>query len=83
VLQFSVISSALLFFSDLRRTPDHERVNIVQIRITDLKRSLGEIVSAVKAAFENQQMPDLESGAVDYTRSKSGLFAGEIPPILQ
>src|SRR5215813_14107661 len=34
-------------------------------------RSKAEIVSAVKAAFENKQLPDLESGAMDYMMSKS------------
>src|SRR5215510_16179000 len=33
--------------------------------------SKAEIVSAVKAAFENKQLPDLESGAMDYMMSKS------------
>jgi hypothetical protein len=34
-------------------------------------RCKAEIVSAVKAAFENKQLPDLESGAMDYMMSKS------------
>jgi hypothetical protein len=34
-------------------------------------RSKAEILSAIKAAFENGQLPDLESGAMDYMMSKS------------
>jgi hypothetical protein len=36
-----------------------------------------EIVSAVKAAFENQQLPKLESGAMDYMMSKSAYLTDE------
>ena len=34
-------------------------------------RSEAEIMSAVKAAYESKQLPDLESGAMDYMMSKS------------
>jgi hypothetical protein len=40
-------------------------------------RSKAEIVSAVKAAFENKQLPDLESGAMDYMMSKSAYLTDE------
>ena len=40
-------------------------------------RSKGEMVSAVKAAFENKQLPDLESGAMDYMMSKSSYLTDE------
>jgi hypothetical protein len=39
--------------------------------------SKAEIVSAVKAAFENQQLPKLESGAMDYMMSKSSYLTDE------
>jgi len=34
-------------------------------------RSKAEILSAIKTAFENRQLPDLKSGAMDYMMSKS------------
>ena len=40
-------------------------------------RSKAEIVSAVKAAFEKKQPPDLESGAMDYMMSKSSYLTDE------
>jgi hypothetical protein len=40
-------------------------------------RSKAEIVSAVKAAFENRQLPELESGAMDYMMSKSAYLTDE------
>jgi hypothetical protein len=40
-------------------------------------RSKAEIVSAVKAAFANKQLPDLESGAMDYMMSKSSYLTDE------
>lgn len=40
-------------------------------------RSKAEIMSAVKAAFANKQLPDLESGAMDYMMSKSSYLTDE------
>jgi len=40
-------------------------------------RSRAETVSALKAAFENKQLPDLESGAMDYMMSKSAYLTDE------
>jgi hypothetical protein len=40
-------------------------------------RSKAEIESAAKAAFENKQLPDLESGAMDYMMSKSSYLTDE------
>ena len=39
--------------------------------------SKAEIVSAVKAAYENKQLPDLESGAMDYMMSKSSYLTDQ------
>jgi len=40
-------------------------------------RSKEEIVSAIKAAFENKQLPDLENGAMAYMMSKSSYLTDE------
>jgi len=40
-------------------------------------RSKEEIVSAIKAAFDNKQLPALESGAMDYMMSKSSYLTDE------
>jgi hypothetical protein len=40
-------------------------------------RSQAEIVSALKAAFENKQLPNLESGAMAYMMSKSAYLTDE------
>ena len=40
-------------------------------------RSKAEILSAIKAAFENKQLPGLESGAMDYMMSKSSYLTDE------
>ena len=40
-------------------------------------RSKAEMVAAVKAAFENKQLPELESGAMDYMMSKSSYLTDE------
>ena len=40
-------------------------------------RSKAEILSAIKAAFENRQLPDLESGAMCYMMSKSSYLTDE------
>ena len=39
--------------------------------------SKAEILSAIKAAFENRQLPDLESGAMCYMMSKSAYLTDE------
>jgi len=40
-------------------------------------RSKAEILEAIKAAYENKQLPDLESGAMDYMMSKSSYLTDE------
>jgi len=40
-------------------------------------RSKAEIVSALKPAFENKQLPNLESGAMAYMMSKSAYLTDE------
>jgi len=40
-------------------------------------RSKAEILSAIKVAFENGQLPKLESGAMDYMMSKSAYLTDE------
>ena len=40
-------------------------------------RSKAEMLSAVKAAFENNQVPKLESGAMDYMMSKAAYLTDE------
>jgi len=40
-------------------------------------RSRAEILSAIKAGFENGQLPKLESGAMDYMMSKSAYLTDE------
>lgn len=40
-------------------------------------RSKAEMLSAVKAAYANKQLPDLESGAMDYMMSKSSYLTDE------
>lgn len=43
----------------------------LRARMVMAGRSKAEMVSAVKAAFAKKQLPDLESGAMDYMMSKS------------
>lgn len=52
-------------------------VAYLRARMVMAGRSRAEIVSAVKAAFENKQLPDLESGAMDYMMSKSAYLTDE------
>jgi hypothetical protein len=40
-------------------------------------RSKAEILSAIKTAYEKKQLPDLESGAMDYMMSKSAYLTDE------
>jgi hypothetical protein len=49
----------------------------LRARMVMAGRSKAEIVSALKAAFENKQLPDLESGAMDYMMSKSSYLTDE------
>ena len=52
---------------------------ILELRTTMVMagHSKAEIMSAVKAAFEHRQLPDLESGAMDYMMSKSSYLTDE------
>lgn len=49
----------------------------LRARMVMAGRSKAEMVSAVKAAFKNKQLPDLESGAMDYMMSKSAYLTDE------
>jgi len=49
----------------------------LRTRMVMAGHSKAEIVSAVKVAFENQQLPKLESGAMDYMMSKSAYLTDE------
>jgi hypothetical protein len=49
----------------------------LRARMVMAGRSKAEMVSAVKAAFENKQLPDLESGAMDYMMSKSAYLTDQ------
>jgi hypothetical protein len=49
----------------------------LRARMVMAGRSRAEIVSGVKAAFEKKQLPDLESGAMDYMMSKSSYLTDE------
>jgi hypothetical protein len=49
----------------------------LRARMVMAGRSRAEIISAVKAAFENKQLPDLESGAMDYMMSKSSYLTDQ------
>jgi len=46
-------------------------IALLRSRMVMAGRSKAEIVSALKTAFEKKQLPDLESGAMDYMMSKS------------
>lgn len=49
----------------------------LRARMVMAGRSKAEIVSAVKAAFENKQLPDLERGAMAYMMSPSAYLTDE------
>lgn len=49
----------------------------LRARMVMAGRSKAEIVSALKAAFEKEQLPSLESGAMDYMMSKSSYLTDE------
>src|SRR5215510_14644506 len=50
---------------------------ILRSRMVMAGRSKAEILSAVKSAFENKQVPELENGAMDYMMSKSAYLTDE------
>lgn len=52
-------------------------IDFLRSRMVMAGRSKTEILSAIKAAFENKQLPDLESGAMDYMMSKSAYLTDE------
>jgi hypothetical protein len=49
----------------------------LRARMVMAGRSKAEIVSAIKAAFQNKQLPNLESGAMAYMMSKSAYLTDE------
>jgi hypothetical protein len=49
----------------------------LRARMVMAGRSKAEILSAVKAAFEKKQLPDLETGAMDYMMSKSAYLTDQ------
>lgn len=49
----------------------------LRARMVMAGRSKTEVLAAVKAAFESKQLPDLESGAMDYMMSKSAYLTDE------
>jgi hypothetical protein len=57
------------FLSACRRTATAKTIQI--------GRSKAEIVSAIKATFQNKQLPNLESGAMAYMMSKSAYLTDE------
>jgi hypothetical protein len=52
-------------------------IAFLRSRMVMAGRSKAEILSAIKAAFENRQLPDLESGAMVYMMSKSSYLTDE------
>ena len=50
---------------------------LLRSRMAMAGRSKAEMLSAVKAAFDNKQVPKLESGAMDYMMSKSAYLTDE------
>jgi hypothetical protein len=50
---------------------------LLRSRMVMAGRSKPEMLSAVKAAFENKQVPPLESGAMDYMMSKTAYLTDE------
>ena len=52
-------------------------IAFLRSRMVMAGRSKAEILSAIKAAFENRQVPDVESGAMDYMMSKSAYLTDE------
>jgi hypothetical protein len=52
-------------------------VILLRSKLVMAGRSKAEIVSALKAAYEKKQVPDLESGAMDYMMSKPSYLTDE------
>src|SRR5499433_1876297 len=52
-------------------------IALLRARMVMAGRSKAEIVSAIQVAFENRQLPDLESGAMAYMMSKSSYLTDE------
>jgi hypothetical protein len=52
-------------------------IAVLRSRMVMAGRSKEEILSAIKAAFENRQLPSLESGAMEYMLSKSSYLTDE------
>lgn len=52
-------------------------IAVLRSRMVMAGRSKAEIQSAIKAAFKNKQLPELESGAMDYMMSKSSYLTDE------
>jgi hypothetical protein len=52
-------------------------IAFLRSRMAMAGRSKAEILSAIKAAFENRQVPKFESGAMDYMMSKSAYLTDE------
>jgi hypothetical protein len=52
-------------------------IAFLRSRMVMAGRSKAEILSAIKAAFEIRQLPDLENGAMDYMMSKSAYLTDE------
>jgi hypothetical protein len=52
-------------------------IAFLRSRMVMAGHSKAEILSAIKAAFENKQLPDLESGAMDYMMSKSAYLTDQ------
>jgi hypothetical protein len=52
-------------------------IAFLRSRMVVAGRSKAEILSAIRAAFENRQLPDLESGAMAYMMSKSAYLTDE------
>jgi hypothetical protein len=49
----------------------------LRARMVMAGRSKADVLSAVKTAYENKQLPDIESGAMDYMMSKSSYLTDE------
>jgi hypothetical protein len=52
-------------------------IDFLRSRMVMAGSSKAEILSAIKAAFENRQVPDLENGAMCYMMSKSAYLTDE------
>jgi len=52
-------------------------IAFLRSRMVMAGRSQAEILAAIKAAFEHRQLPQLESGAMDYMMSKSAYLTDE------